>query len=326
MEEFSSKQIDIAYDRIKSYIIRTPLVSNDYFNKKIGANIFFKLENFQKTGSFKLRGAINKILQLKKIDKLKGIIAYSSGNHAQAVSYAANKLKIRNTIVMPKNAPKIKLENTRKYGAKLILYDEKKESREEIAKNISQKENKIIIKPYDDLDIIAGQGTAGKEIAEELIKKKIKPDIYLCCCGGGGLIAGTTTYLKKNFPKIKNYSVEPNDLNDTQISLKKKKIISNKKSATSICDALLAPRPGKVTFPINKKNVFSGLAVSDYEVKKAIIEISENLKIISEPGGAAATAALLSRKINVKNKNVIVMISGGNIDYDTFTSIIMDIK
>ena len=322
MEVLTPREIDRAHNRILSFIIKTPLISNETINEKTNSNVFFKLENLQWTGSFKLRGACNKILQLSNKQKSKGIVAYSSGNHAQAVACASNIYNIQATIVMPKNAPLIKIQNTKKYGAKIVLYDSKTESREKIALKIASKENKTIIKPYDDLDIVAGQGTAGKEIAEQLQEKNIKPDIYLCSCGGGGLIAGTSTYLKHTFPNIKNFSVEPEELNDTQLSLEKKNIVTNKKSAKSICDALLAPQPGEITFSINKNILNRGLSVRDEEVKRTIIELAEIIKIVTEPGGAVAATALLTNKIDIKNKNVVVMISGGNIDYELFSSII----
>ena len=322
MDALTPQEIEKAHERIFSLIIKTPLISSETINKKTNANVYFKLENLQWTGSFKLRGASNKILQLSNEEKSRGIVSYSSGNHAQAVAYASKLFGVQATIVMPKNAPSIKIENTKKYGADTVIYDSMHESREKIALEIACKENKTIIKPYDDLDVIAGQGTAGKEIAEELKLKNIQPDIYLCCCGGGGLIAGSSTYLKYAFPNIENFAVEPEEFNDTQLSLKKNSIVHNKESGKSICDALLAPQPGNVTFPINQTTLSGGLAVSDKEVKETIVELAENMKIVAEPGGAVAATALLTNKINVKNKNVIVMISGGNIDYKLFSSIV----
>ena len=324
MDVLTPAKIDKAYERIQSLIIKTPLISNETINKKVNANVYFKLENLQRTGSFKIRGASNKISQLSNKKKSRGVVAYSSGNHAQAVAYVSNIYNIKSTIVIPRNAPSIKIENTKKYGANIVMYDVRHNNREKITSEIASKENKTIIKPYDDLDIIAGQGTVGKEIAEELQANNIKPDIYLCCCGGGGLIAGSSTYLKHVFPNIKNFAVEPEYFNDTQLSLKYNSIITNKESAKSICDALLAPYPGNMTFSINKTTLSGGLSVSDNEVKKTIIELAENIKIVAEPGGAVAATALLTNKINVKNKNVIVMISGGNIDYEFFSSIVKE--
>ena len=322
MNDVMFNEINKAHARIKSFIVKTPLITSEIINKQTNSNVFFKLENLQSTGSFKIRGASNKILLLNNEEKKRGVVAYSSGNHAQAVAYASKLKNINATIIMPRNAPLIKIKNTKEYGAKVFLYDPKKESREEIALNISKKENKIIIKPYDDLDIIAGQGTIGKEIYEELKAINIEPDIYLCCCGGGGLIAGSSSYLKHIYPKLKNYSVEPDNFNDTQISLEKNLIVSNSTSSKSICDALLAKKPGEITFSINKKNLDRGLSVSDTEVMKTIIELSEKMKIIVEPGGAVAAAALLNKKIDIENKNVVVIISGGNIDLTLFNLII----
>ena len=202
MFDFNYLNIVEAYKNIKSKVLKTPLISNDFINNLIGGKIYFKLENLQNTGSFKLRGASNKISKLTLENKANGLVAYSSGNHAQAVAFASLQENISAKIIMPKNAPKIKIDNTQSYGAEVILYDPKTEIREEIGQNIATTENRTLIKPYDDFDIIAGQGTAGYEIAEELNHLSITPDIYLCCCGGGGLIAGTTIYLKYKFPKM----------------------------------------------------------------------------------------------------------------------------
>ena len=322
MDALTPQEIDKAHERIFSLIIKTPLISSEIINKKTNANVYFKLENLQWTGSFKLRGASNKISQLSNEEKSRGIVSYSSGNYAQAVAYASKLFGVQATIVMPKSAPSIKIENTKKYGADIVFYNSMHENREKIASEIARKENKTIVKPYDDLDVIAGQGTVGKEIAEELKLQNIQPDIYLCCCGGGGLIAGSSTYLKHAFPNIKNFAVEPEEFNDTQLSLKNNSIVKNKELGNSICDALLAPQPGNVTFPVNQTTLNGGLAVSDKEVKKTIVELAEEVKIVVEPGGAVAASALLTNKISVKNKNVVVMISGGNIDYKLFSSIV----
>jgi len=321
MTLFNHTNIDQAYELINASIIKTPLVSNDYINQITGGNILFKLENLQITGSFKFRGASHKIAKLTDSIKKNGLVAYSSGNHAQAVAYASQQNNISAKIVMPSTAPKIKINNTKKYGADIIFYDPYKEQRESIAEVLANKENRTIIQPYDDHDIIAGQGTAAKEIVSDLESFNIIPDLYLCCCGGGGLIAGTSTYLKYAFPNISSYSVEPEDFDDTKNSLEKGEIVSNSSSSRSICDALLAPQPGKLTFIINQSTLKGGLVVSDKEVKKTIVTLAENLKIITEPGGVAAAAAVLHKKINVQNKNVVVMISGGNIDSEMFLSL-----
>ncbi len=313
--------IEIAYQKIKNLITKTPLVTNDYINNLLDAEIYFKLENLQITGSFKFRGATHKITILSNNVVNNGVVAYSSGNHAQAVAYAAMKKNISAKIIMPKNAPRIKIQNTKEYGADVILYDTFFENREKIGNAIKEKEYRSLIKPYDDIDVIAGQGTAGIEISEDLQNLGKIPDIYLCCCGGGGLIAGTSTYLQHKFPKLKSYSVEPEGFDDTKRSLENKKIIENLPNIDSICDALMAPKPGNITFPINLKNLEGGFSVTENEVKNTIIFLSEHLKIVVEPGGAVAAAALLNKKINIKNKKVVVMISGGNIDLELFSTL-----
>ena len=325
MSDFDFVDIDKAYKRINDQVLRTPLVTSEYINNLLSAQVYFKLENLQWTGSFKLRGAMNKIMQINLDQRKKGVVAYSSGNHAQAVAYASHLNGISSIIIMPKNAPLIKINNTKKYGAKVILYDPLIENREEIANKISEDQGRTLIKPYEDLDIIAGQGTSGKEIAEEMIKLKLSPDLYLCCCGGGGLIAGTSTYLKYQFPDVDCYSVEPEEFNDTQISLERKKITPVIKGSQSICDALLAPQPGDLTFSINKQTLKGGLSISDNEVKNTIIQLAEILKIVVEPGGAVAASALLNNKLEIKNKTVIVMVSGGNIDNELFSQIVHSI-
>ena len=220
MNNFNISQIDEAYQRIQPFIVKTPLIYSEYLNNITKAKVFFKLENLQRTGSFKLRGATNKIIQLTLEEKNRGVVAYSSGNHAQAVAYASKLLGINAKIVMPKNAPMIKINNTKKYGAEIVLYDPTSENREKIGEEIANIEKRILIKPYDDENIIAGQGTSGKEIVEELINLGEKPDLYLCCCGGGGLIAGISTYLKNFFSRLSVYSVEPENYDD-MIILKK---------------------------------------------------------------------------------------------------------
>ena len=325
MSDFDYKNINEAFKRIRSKILRTPLITSEYINDLLNAKVYFKLENLQWTGSFKLRGAINKISQLSSNQKKRGVVAYSSGNHAQAVAYASKIYGINAKIIMPDSAPKIKIKNTKKYGGEVILYNTFYENREKIGFKIAKDENRMLIKPYDDIDIIAGQGTSGKEIADELSNLDILPDTYLCCCGGGGLIAGTSTYLKYKFPNIKCYAVEPDNFDDTKISLEKNLVISVNKGLTSICDALLARQPGDITFAINKKILTKGLTVTDEEVKDTIIKLAENLKLVVEPGGAVAATALLKKKIETKNKIIVVMISGGNIDNELFSKIVKNI-
>ena len=291
-------------------------MQSDYINKKLESNIFLKAENLQTIGAFKFRGAMNSILQLPS--DIKKVVAWSSGNHAQAVAAASKITGRQATIVMPEDSPKAKLNGTAFWGATIIKYDRNKENREEIGKKIAKDINAKIIPPFDDEKVIIGQGTAGIECIEQLNEIDVTPDIVLCCCGGGGLIAGISTAIKEKFQNAKIYSVEPENFDDTKKSLKENSIIPNSMKHNSICDALLADKPGKITFEINKLNLTSGLSVSDKEALIAMNTAFKYLKIVLEPGGAVAIAAAIFNKIDIRNKNVLVIASGGNVDKDIF--------
>ena len=308
-------QINDAYKRINKYIYKTPIIYSDKLNKITGSNILIKAENLQKTGSFKIRGAINLISQISE----EKVVAPSSGNHAQAVAAASQLFNKNATLVMPSDAPKSKVLGVKSYNGKIIFYDRNNEDRIKIASEISKRESSVLIPPYDHKEIIKGQGTLGVEIIEQLEEMKFKPDLILCCCGGGGLIAGVATAIKSKWKDTNVHPVEPKFWDDTKISLEKNRryLIKNKKY--SICDALLAETPGKLTFDINKKILSEGISVSDREVMKAIKIGYEWLKMVIEPGGAVALAASISKIELVKNKNVLVVLSGGNIDTDIFT-------
>ena len=305
-----------ASKRLDGKIVRTPILQSKYINEKLKSNIFLKAENLQTIGAFKFRGAMNSILQLSP--DIKKVVAWSSGNHAQAVAAASKITGRQATIVMPEDSPKAKLNGTAFWGATIIKYDRNKENREEIGKKIAKDINAKIIPPFDDEKVIIGQGTAGIECIEQLDEINITPDIVLCCCGGGGLIAGLSTAIKEKFQNAKIYSVEPENFDDTKKSLKENSIIPNSMKHTSICDALLADKPGKITFEINKLNLTSGLSVSDKEALIAMNTAFKYLKIVLEPGGAVALAAAIFKKIDIRDKNVLVIASGGNVDKDIF--------
>ena len=305
-----------ASKRLEGKIVRTPILQSKYINEKLESNIFLKAENLQTIGAFKFRGAMNSILQLPS--DIKKVVAWSSGNHAQAVAAASKITGRQATIVMPEDSPKAKLNGTAFWGATIIKYDRNKENREEIGKKIAKDINAKIIPPFDDEKVIIGQGTAGVECIEQLNKINVTPDIVLCCCGGGGLIAGISTAIKEKFHNAKIYSVEPENFDDTKKSLEENSIIPNSMKHTSICDALLADKPGKITFEINKLNLTSGLSVSDKEALIAMNTAFKYLKIILEPGGAVALAAAIFKKIDIRDKNVLVIASGGNVDKDIF--------
>ena len=316
IEMVTNDAIIKAAKRLKGKIVRTPLLKSDHVNKELKSNIYIKAENLQTIGAFKFRGAMNTILQLPP--DVKKVVAWSSGNHAQAVAAAANITEREATIVMPKDSPKTKLNGTIAWGAKIVEYDRNTENREEIGKAIAKEQNAIIIPPFDDVNVIIGQGTAGLEAVEQLKEINVIPDIVLCCCGGGGLIAGVSTSIKANYPNAQIYSVEPENFDDTKKSLEADMIVENTMKHLSICDALLANKPGNITFEINRKNLSGGISISDTESLIAMKIAYKYFKIVLEPGGAVALAAAISKKIDIKNKNILVIASGGNVDSDIF--------
>ena len=315
-DKVSYESISIASKRLKNHIVKTPLLKSHYIDQKLDTNLFLKAENLQTIGAFKFRGAMNTILQLP--NSVNKVVAWSSGNHAQAVAAAAKMTGRKATIVMPEDSPKTKLDGTSFWRATIVKYNRNSENREEIGQAIAQKNNATIIPPFDDVNVIIGQGTAGIECLEQLGEINVKPDIVLCCCGGGGLIAGIGTAIKSKFEKCEIYSVEPEHFDDTKKSLERNKIVYNSMKHRSICDALLAEKPGDITFNINKLNLTSGLSVSDNEALIAMNTAYKHFKIVLEPGGAVALAAAISQKVDIKNKNVIVTASGGNVDKNVF--------
>ena len=317
-DNVSYESISRAAKRLRNHIVKTPLLKSQYVNQKLETNLFLKAENLQTIGAFKFRGAMNTILQLPA--SVSKVVAWSSGNHAQAVAAAAKITGREATIVMPEDSPQTKLDGTAFWGATIVKYDRNTENREEIGKAIAQKNNATIIPPFDDVNVIIGQGTAGIECIEQLEEINVIPDIVLCCCGGGGLIAGISTAIRAKFEKTKIFSVEPEYFDDTKKSLENNELISNSMNHKSICDALLAEKPGNITFGINKLNLTSGLSVTDNEALKAMNAAYKYFKIVLEPGGAVALAAAISGKIDIKNKNVLVIASGGNVDKNVFES------
>ena len=306
-----------SYNRIKNYLVRTPIVISENLNKDLNSKIYLKNEVEQLTGSFKIRGALSALSNLKT-KGINGVVAYSSGNHAQGVSKAAQIFDMHAIIVMPEDAPQNKIDKTKANGAEVVLYKRHIESREEIAIKISEEKNYPLVKPFDNEDIIAGQGSFGLEACEYFITNNIKPDIVLSCTSGGGLVAGTSIAFKHYFPNVDIYPVEPATCNDTEISLQNKTRTRIKHERKTICDALEVEIPGQITFPINLVNCKSGLSVTDEEVCFAMKYLYEEFNVKAEPSGCVSLAAVLSKKIDVKNKTVLVTISGGNVDDDSF--------
>ncbi|MGB1010430.1 MAG: threonine ammonia-lyase [Thiolinea sp.] len=315
---FNINNIREAASRLAGKIVHTPLLEVSLLNEQLGGRVLFKPECLQKTGAFKYRGALNKLSTLSEEQRKNGIVAFSSGNHAQGVAATAKSLGVDATIIMPKDAPALKIANTRKYGAEVILYDRYTESREEIGRDLAEREGRALVKPYDDYDIMAGQGTAGLEIAESLQDMGIQADALLCPCGGGGLMAGVSTAMKALLPATEIYSVEPEGFEDTQRSLLSGKRECNETQGGSLCDAIVTPQPGELTFAINQQNLSGGLVVSEADVKRAMREAFTHLKLVVEPGGVVGLAALLSGAYDVRGKTVVVLLSGGNVDMATF--------
>jgi len=313
--------IAAAASRLESVIVETPLISSPILDEIAGGRVLLKAENLQRTGSFKMRGAYNLLSQLTPEQAELGVIAFSSGNHAQAVAAAGTDLGIETTIVMPEDAPKIKIENTRRLGGQTVLYDRYTGDRESIAREMAAERGCEVVPSYDHEHIIAGQGTAGLEIARQCADLDVVPDQVYINCSGGGLTAGCAIALVNAYPDVAVFAVEPEEYDDTSRSLKSGKRESIDVTADSICDALQVGTPGKITFEINKRLLAGATAVSDDEVRDAIRFAFQHLKLVIEPGGAASLAAVLSGKIATQDKVTVAMLSGGNIDAEMFARI-----
>src|SRR5256886_1680551 len=298
-----------AAKRIRGRIHRTPVITSRSFNEMAGREVFFKCENPQTAGGLKIRGATNKILSLSDEEKERGVAAFSSGNHAQAVALASREAGIRAVIAMPNDAPKAKVAATRAYGAEIIFYDRLKQDREAVAIEIAEREGRVMVPPYDDYLILAGQGTCGLEFLEDIPEL----DCLLAPCSGGGLFAGVNTAAKALNPNIRCFAVEPDTADDTRQSFFKGERISIPPPPT-IADGLRGQAPGRLTFPVLQKPAEDVLTVSDDEIIETIRFLLFRLKLLVEPSGAAAAAAVLTRKLPHDVRRVGVVLSGGNID------------
>jgi threonine dehydratase len=315
----SIEDVIAAAERIEGVAVKTPLVTSLYLNQIFGAEVFFKAENLQHMGAFKFRGAYNRLSQLSIEERRNGVVAFSSGNHAQGIAYAAKLLAMPATIVMPHDAPEIKKEGTKTQGATIRFYDRHNESREEIAAAIAGRSGAVVVPAYDDVDIIAGQGSCGLELIYQLQSINVEPDYVLSPCGGGGLMSGVATAVKALSPKTQLIGVEPQGFDDHVLSRKVGERVKIDNTATTLCDSLMAPTPGEITWSINSRLVDEFLAVTELEVMHALSFSFKYLKLVVEPGGVVALAALLQKKIDIKNKRVAVILSGGNVDPATFT-------
>jgi threonine dehydratase len=307
-----------AAERIRGQAVRTPFIRSDMLDAITGARVFLKPECLQRTGSFKFRGAFNAISSLDPDVRARGIVASSSGNHAQGVAEAARILGTSATIVMPLDAPAIKRKKTEGYGAHVVGYDRASDDRDAITAGIASSTGATIVHPYEHPGVIAGQGTIGLELIDDLAAMGLTPDAVIVCCGGGGLTAGVALAVKERAPQAEIYTVEPVGFDDQARSFASGERMKNPKTSGSVCDALLAPMPGAASFSINRTRVTRGLTVSDEEAMAAVAFAARELKLVVEPGGAVALAALLQGRAELKGKLVVAVLSGGNIDPDVF--------
>jgi len=306
--------IEAARQSMNGEAIRTPLMSSPFLDEIAGRKVLIKSECLQRTGSFKFRGGWSAVSALEPEVRKRGVIAFSSGNHAQGVALAASLHGVPAVIIMPRDAPKIKIENTKAYGAEVVLYDRANEDRDAIGATLSEERGLTLIRPYDEPLVIAGQGTVGLEIAEQAQKAGIDKAEVLVCCGGGGLTSGVALALEAKAPGLKVRTAEPENFDDVARSLASGKIERNAALSGSICDAIITPQPGNITFPILKRLCGAGIAVTEEEALRAMVLAFQRLKIVVEPGGAVALAAALFHGNELETDTVIAVASGGNVD------------
>lgn len=323
-EAIDIADIRAAAERLKGAAVRTPLLESDNLNTLAGRRLLVKAECLQRTGSFKFRGGWSALSALSPAEREKGVIAFSSGNHAQGVALAAKLHGAPAVIVMPSDAPQMKIANTRGYGAEVVLYDRWGESREEIGAKLAQDRGLTLIKPYDEPMVMAGQGTCGLEIAEQAAEAGVTDADVIICCGGGGLTSGIALALEAEAPGLRPRTAEPMGYDDTKRSLESGRRERINGNDSSICDAIVTPTPGELTFPITKRLCGPGLSVADEEVRCAMATIWKHLKLVAEPGGAVAVASALFRRDEIEGDAVICLISGGNADPDVFRGALSD--
>ncbi len=310
--------IEAAAERLKGHVRETPLLSSPFVDELAGRRVLVKPECLQHTGSFKFRGAWSAISALDDTARDRGVIAFSSGNHAQGVAYAATQHGISSVIVMPSDAPTLKIENTRALGGEVVLYDRANESREDIGEALAAERGLTLIRPYDEPQVIAGQGTTGLELARQARVLDVTNADVLVCCGGGGLTSGISLALERHAPGLRARPCEPEGFDDVKRSLASGSIQANDATSGNICDAILTPQPGDITFPILQRLCGPGLSVSEQEALHAMALAFLRLKIVLEPGGAVSLASALFRKDQIEGNAVIVVASGGNVDPQVF--------
>jgi len=310
--------IEAAAKRLAGHTRRTPLLTSPFLDDLAGRRIVVKPECLQHTGSFKFRGAWSALSAMDEATRKRGVIAFSSGNHAQGIAHAATLHGAPSVIIMPSDAPRLKINNTRALGAEVVLYDRASEDRDEIGERLARERNLTLVKPFDEPLVIAGQGTTGLEIAEQARDMGIEQGDVLVNCGGGGLTAGIALALEGHAPGLRPRPCEPQGFDDTTRSLISGQIERNDKTAGSICDAILTPSPGQKTFPILQRLCGPGIVVTEDEALRAMAQAFLRLKIVLEPGGAVSLAAALYHGDQIDADTVIVVATGGNVDADIF--------
>ncbi len=303
---------------LKDVAVETPLLENSEVNDGLSGRLLIKAETAQRTGSFKFRGAYNRIRQLDDAARARGVIAYSSGNHAQAVACAARMMGTKSLIVMPSDAPANKVARTRELGAEIVTYDRAVETREDVAERISGERNLVMVPPNEDVRVLAGAGTMALELIRQASARDIVLDVVLVPCGGGGLTAATALMFRDLSPGTKVFGVEPELFDDTRRSLESGRRVANPKGRTTICDAIMTDIPGELTFSINAKLLSGVLTVSDDDVRFAMKLAFDQFKIVIEPGGAVGLAAVLRGKIDIEGKTIAIIATGGNVDAESF--------
>ncbi|MEK9967893.1 MAG: threonine/serine dehydratase [Ferrovibrio sp.] len=314
--------VEDAARQLRGIAVRTPLLESQYLNERLGGRLLIKAEPLQVSGSFKFRGAYNRISRLNADERKRGVVAFSSGNHAQACAWAAKLCGTPAVIVMPSDAPKIKINNTRAYGAEVVLYDRQNEDREAIGRRYSDERGMTLVPPFNDPYIISGQGTTGLEIAAQCAERDIKPDAVVAPASGGGLISGIALAIKDRLPGTDVYCAEPDQFDDIDLSLKAGRIVDHAGKGTTFCDALMAPHPGDITFGVMSTNLKGAVSATDAEVETAMATAFNYFKLVVEPGGAAALASVLNGKIPCANRTVVAVCSGGNVDSTLYSAII----
>lgn len=311
-------RIEAAAQRLAGHARRTPLLSSPFLDEIAGRRVLVKAECLQHTGSFKFRGGWSAISAMDPETRARGIIAFSSGNHAQGIAAAAKRHGVPAVIIMPADAPAAKVAGTRGLGAEVVPYDRATEDRDALGARLAQERGLVLVRPYDDPEVIAGQGSCGLEIAEQAAELGVTQADVLVCCGGGGLTSGIALALEARAPGMRVRPAEPAGFDDVRRSLASGQIERNEALSGSICDAIVTPQPGNLTFPIMKRLCGPGLAVTEDETLSAMALAFRHLKIVAEPGGAVALAAALFRGDELQGDAVICTVSGGNVDAGVF--------